>query len=131
MDQLCKLHDTLVNGLSTIPGIQHCGPLPSRRDKINLPAIFLDMVEFERSSDPGTGELELVVHWEARVLVSEQQSKLILWQLVQAILVWLHQHNWSQINVGPAKLKQAAPDHFNPEYPGHQMWLVEWTQYIT
>lgn len=125
---LDNLYNILIEGLSTIPGIQHCGPLPSRRDKVSLPAIFLDMVEFEPSPDPGTGELELVVHWEARVLVSAQQSKLMLWQLVQAVLVWLHHNNFSQFNVGPTKLKQAAPDHFSPEYSGHQVWLVEWSQ---
>ena len=127
-DSLITLYETLTEGLSHLPGIQYCGLLPSRRDAITLPAIFLDMVELQASQDPGTGELELIAHWDAHVLVSKQQSKLMLWQLVQAILVWLYQHNWLDPHIGPAQLKQASPDHFNPDYPGEQLWLVAWTQ---
>lgn len=128
MDRLKQLSDAIEQGLSAIDGVQHCGLFPKRRDDVRLPAILLDLIELEPGKDPGTGELELISHWEARVIVSDSQPKSSLWALVQAVMLWLFNNRWSDLNIGRAILKQAGPDHFSPEYQGHQVWLVEWTQ---
>lgn len=127
MAKFKHLHQALLENLSTIAGVEYCGPLPKRRDQINLPALFLDMVELEPATQPGTGELALISHWEGRVLVSEQNPDVVLWSLVQTVMICLHQFHCSEENIGPAKLKQATPDSFSPDYPGHKVWLVEWT----
>lgn len=127
---LAVLQQTLAAQLSSIAGMEYCGPLPKRRDQVTLPALFLDMVELEPSNDPGTSELGLISHWEGRILVSEQNTDTVLWGLVQAVMVWLHQFHCAEENIGPAKLKQAVPDNFSPDYPGHKMWLAEWTHVL-
>jgi hypothetical protein len=39
------------------------------------PAVFVDLVELEPDTDPGTDELALITHWEVRVIVSESQKE--------------------------------------------------------
>ena len=128
MNPLPKLYECLVHGLSEIAGIQYCGVLPTRRDNIELPAILLELVELTPGTAQGTGELECILHWETQVLVSQQQDKTQLWQLVQTVMLWLHQYPFTGMKVSPAMIKQASPNHFSPDYPGHQLWCIEWTQ---
>lgn len=130
MSTLETLHIELLGGLQTIAGIEHCSEPPKRRDQIRLPAILLDLVELEPAVDPGTGELALNSHWEARVVTSDHQPETVLWQLVQAVLLWLYNHAWPTTNIGRATIKQASPDHFSPEFQGHRIWLIEWTQLV-
>ena len=130
MNVLSVLFEEIKQGLSEIVGIQHCGVFPKRRDDIRLPAILVDLVELEPGGDTGTDELGLISHWEARILVSDQMSESDLWALVQAAMLWLFNHSWPETNIGRAKLKQAGPDHFSPEFQGHSMWLIEWAQRI-
>jgi hypothetical protein len=130
MTTLEILHAELLEELGSIAGVEHCSEPPKRRDQIRLPAILLDLVELEPDTDPGTGELALTSHWEARVVVSDNQSETVLWQLVQAVLLWLYNNAWSSTNIGRANIKQASPDHFSPEFQGHRIWLIEWTQLV-
>tara|TARA_R110002072_G_scaffold246432_5_gene405696 strand:- start:1053 stop:1538 length:486 start_codon:yes stop_codon:yes gene_type:complete len=130
MDVLSVLFKEIQQGFSEVVGIQHCGSFPRRRDDIRLPAILIDLVELEPGSDPGTGELALIAHFEARILVSEQLPESDLWALVQETMLWLFNHSWSETNMGRARLKQASPDHFSPDYQGHRVWLIEWTQTV-
>ena len=130
MNVLSVLFEDIKQGLSEIVGIQHCGAFPKKRDDIRLPAILIDLVELEPADDPGTDELALISHWEVRILVSDQMSESDLWALVQAAMLWLFNHSWPETNIGRAKLKQAGPDHFSPEYQGHRIWLIEWTQSV-
>ena len=81
MDVLSVLFEEIQQGFSEIIGIQHCGAFPRRRDDIRLPAILIDLVELEPGSDPGTGELALIAHFEARILVSDQLPESDLWAL--------------------------------------------------
>jgi hypothetical protein len=130
MDNVKILFDEIQLGLSQIEGVQYCGVFPKRRDEIRLPAILIDLVELEPGDDPGTDELALVCHWEARILVSDNIPESDLWALVQVAMLWLFNHTWPEANIGRARLKQAGPDHFPPEYQGHRIWLIEWTQTV-
>jgi hypothetical protein len=130
MNRLAVLQEALQQTLSQINGIQQSGALPKRRDQIQLPGLFLDMVELEPTSDPGTGELALISHWEGRLLVSEQCADTAIWGLVQAVMIALHQFHCDEENIGAAQLKQAISDHFTPDYPGHRVWLIEWTHLL-
>jgi hypothetical protein len=127
---LAVLHQALQQTLSQVNGIQQCGTLPKRRDQIQLPGFFLDMVELEPTSDPGTGELALISHWEGRLLLSEQCTDTAVWGLLQAIMITLHQFHCNEENIGAAQIKQAIPDHFTPDYLGHRVWLIEWTHLL-
>ncbi|MEW8420079.1 MAG: hypothetical protein AB2690_22915 [Candidatus Thiodiazotropha endolucinida] len=132
MTTLERLHQAILEGIAGLPGVQHCGAFPSRMDKVTLPAVFVDLVELESASDPGTGELALITHWEARVVVAESQGNAdaVIRSLILAVMLWLYRHPWPQKNIGRAKLKQAGPDHFSPELQGHTIWLIEWTHSI-
>lgn len=130
MNQLDKLYQTIQQGLSAIAGVAYCGPYPKRRDEIQLPAILVDLVEMEPAKDPGTGELAIKAHWEARIVVSDSLADAELWGLVQAVMLWLFDYHWPQLNVGRPQLKQASPDHFSPDYQGHKVWLIEWVQLV-
>ena len=127
MNRLAVLQQALEQTLSQVNGIQQCSALPKRRDQIELPGLFLDMVELEATSSPGTSELALISHWEGRLLISEQCTDTAVWGLLQAIMVALHQFHCNEENIGAAQIKQAIPDHFTPDYPGHRVWLIEWT----
>jgi hypothetical protein len=130
MNVLQMLFDEIQQGLADIDSIQYCGALPKRRDDIRLPAILIDCVELEPDDDSGTEALGLISHWEARILVSEHMVEADLWALVQVAMLWLFNHSWSETNIGQARLKQAAPDYFSPQYQGHNLWLIEWAQRI-
>ena len=125
-----NLYNTIAEGFKAIDGIQTVSLMPRRRDKLILPAILIELAELEPGEDPGTGELGLVAHWEARIVTSDKPDEQISWGLSQAVLYWLFDFNWPSINVSRAHIKQAAPDHFSPEFQGHRVWLIEWTNAI-
>ena len=130
MDKVKTLFDVLQEGFADIAGISHCSAFPKRRDDIRLPAVLIDLVEIEPGRDPGTGELALTTHWEARILFSDQEPQWHGWALVQQAMSWLDNHHWSELNIGRANIKQATPDHFSPELQGHSIWLLEWTHAV-
>lgn len=130
MDPIVLLLEALIAGMSQITGVNTCVEFPKRRDAISLPAILLNLVELEPDTDPGTDELALISHWEARLVMSDRGSETVLCALLQNILLWLTNENFPEIHVGQAQLKQAAPDHFTPDFQGHRVWLIEWTQKI-
>ncbi|SMG65601.1 conserved hypothetical protein [methanotrophic bacterial endosymbiont of Bathymodiolus sp.] len=132
MTSLELLHQEILEGISQLTGVQHCGNYPRRMDEVTLPAVFVDLVELEPDTDPGTDELALITHWEVRVIVSESQKETdkIIRSLILSIMIWLFSHSWPQKNIGRAQIKQAAPDHFSPELQGHIIWLIEWTHSI-
>lgn len=125
-----QLQQTILEGLATLEGVQTVSGMPKRHDTLTLPAVLVDLAELEPARDPGTGELGLLSHWEARVVMSDQPEEAVIWHLVVAILFWLFDFDWSTINVGRAQLKQAAPDHFSPMFQGHRVWLIEWVHDI-
>lgn len=99
---------------------------------IPLPAVLLEMPEFEPGSDDGTGRTALVARFEARVVVGseqhepEKQACLIATQLA----VLLRGQQWGLVGVEPAQLVQATQDWTKPELDGYIVWVVEWTQPI-
>lgn len=127
---LSSMHQSIIAGLSAIDGVNFVDEMPKRRDEVTLPAIFVDLGELEPAEDPGTGELGLYAHWEARVIISSQQNVADIWSLCAAIMFWLFDFTWPEENIGRPKLKQAAPDHFSPDFQGHRVWLIEWMQEI-
>ena len=132
MMELDRLFETLVEGILALPGVQHCGPYPRRMDSIQVPAVLLDLVELEPGEDPGTEELALIAHWEARLVVAcnHENDKAVIRNLVLSLLQWLHRSDWLPAKTGIARIKQATPDGFSPDTPNYEIWLVEWTQEI-
>jgi len=98
---------------------------------IPLPAIFIELAEFEPGRDPGTGEAGLVCKMEARIVTDplhadhHQQAVFLAGRLA----VLLRMQTWG-LEVDQAEFVQAMQDWTKPELDSYTVWLVEWTQQI-
>ncbi len=127
IDRVITLLEQELSGLSDIASVH---THPKRKEAITLPAMLIDLAEIESGSDRGTEETPLLCHWEVRVVTSDRDSPLTTWRLVQSFLRWLFIFEWPAILIGKAHLKSASPDHFSPEFHGHRVWLIEFSQEI-
>lgn len=115
-----------------IPGLEFVEFWPAGLPSIPLPAVLLEMPEFEPGIDDGTGRTALVARFEARCVVGsevhepEKQACHIATQLA----VLLHGQYWQGSGLDAAELVQAVQDWTKPELDGYIVWLVEWTQPI-
>lgn len=116
--------------LSNLTNISSVNVHPKRKDQIVLPAILLDVAEIEPGEDRGTDQLNVVVHFEARIVMSDQDSPISIWLMVQSVVRWLFDYDFPERGLGKSKFKSAAPDNFSPDLSGHRVWVVEWTQEI-
>jgi hypothetical protein len=129
---LNQLYQAVEQHLSThLPGVKTVSTWPNIRDRIAIPAVFLELAEIEPGTDIGTGETTLVCKFEARVIVDpilpfhQQQAVHLATQLA----VILRAQTWG-LEVEPAVFVQAMQDWTRPELDGYTIWLVEWTQQI-
>ena len=116
-----------------LPGLQMVAVWPdlSGRQHIPLPAVFLELAEFEPGQDIGTGETVLVCKFEARIVVDvlrdDHQRQAA--QLATQLAVLLRAQTWG-LEVEPAEFVQAVQDWTRPELDGYTVWLVEWNQQV-
>ncbi|RMN46974.1 hypothetical protein SAMN05444506_105240 [Pseudomonas syringae] len=114
-----------------IAGLEYVGTMPDMMPSIPLPAVVIELAEFEPGVDQGTGESALLARFEARVIVGsereqcQQQAAFAATQLV----VLLRLQTWG-LEVEPADFVRAAQDWSRPELDGYAVWVVEWTQGI-
>ncbi|WP_350614710.1 hypothetical protein [Pseudomonas sp. HY7a-MNA-CIBAN-0227] len=112
-------------------GVHTVAAWPDIKDHIPLPAVFLEMSEFEPGTDIGTGETTLVCKFEARIIVDsiladpERQAV----QLATQLAVLLRAQTWG-LEVECAAFVRAVQDWTKPELDGYIVWLVEWDQTI-
>ena len=119
---------TLEQELLSLDGVSSVLLHPKRNERVTLPALLIDLAEFEPGQDRGTGETPIRCHMELRVVTSDRGSPLTLWNIAQQVMQWLFDFNWPQENIGRAEFKNASPDHFSPEFQGHRVFLIEWVQ---
>lgn len=114
-----------------LPTVEMVSTWPDIRDRVALPAIFLELAEMEPGQDIGTGETTLICKFEARVVVAperahhHQQAA----HLASQIAVLLRMQSWG-LEVDAAEFVQAAQDWTKPELDGYTVWVVEWNQQI-
>lgn len=125
---LTSILNAVIELMSSITGLGYVGLAPKKKTSLTLPALVVELVELEPDTDPGTGELALRGHWEARLVTLESESETQAWELVSAILYRLFTASWTLENVGLVHIKNVARDHFSPEFQGHRIWLIEWVQ---
>ncbi|MFT8231331.1 hypothetical protein ACLNBI_07120 [Pseudomonas guariconensis] len=115
----------------TIPALEFVGTMPDRLERVALPAVVIELAEWEPGPDPGTGEVGVDVRFEARVIVAgEEENSLRIAAFTAAQLtVLLRLQTWG-LAVEPAKFVRAAQDWTRPELDGYAVWVVEWTQVI-
>ncbi|AZE04191.1 hypothetical protein [Pseudomonas chlororaphis] len=115
----------------TLPALAFVRAMSDRLDHIAIPAVVIEMVEWEPGLDPGTGEVGVEARFEARVIVAgeEEHSLRIAAFSAAQLTVLLRMQTWG-IEVEPAKFVRAAQDWTRPELDGYAVWVVEWTQII-
>jgi len=115
----------------TIPALAFVGTMPDRLDRVALPAVVIELVEWEPGPDPGTGEVGIEARFEARVIVAgEEENSLRMAAFTAAQLtVLLRMQTWG-LAVEQAHFVRAAQDWTRPELDGYAVWVVEWTQGI-
>ena len=117
--------------LSSLPGVKAVTAWPSIKDRIALPAVFIEMAEMEPGKDIGTGETTLICKFEARIIVDPIRPKHCQQavHLAAQLVVLLRAQTWG-VAVEPAEFVQAMQDWTKPELDGYLVWLVEWTHQI-
>ncbi|WP_440073310.1 hypothetical protein [Pseudomonas fragariae (ex Marin et al. 2024)] len=116
---------------ATIAGLEYVSTMPDMLEQISVPAVLIELVEFEPGIDQGTGETALIARFEARVIVGaereqcQQQAAFAASQLA----VLLRLQTWG-LEVEPSEFVRAAQDWSRPELDGYAVWVVEWTQGI-
>ncbi|QVX14443.1 hypothetical protein DB356_06840 [Pseudomonas congelans] len=116
---------------AAIVGLEYVGTMPDMLEQIAVPAVLIELGEFESGIDQGTGETALIARFEARVIVGaereqcQQQAAFAASQLA----VLLRLQTWG-LEVEPAEFVRAAQDWSRPELDGYAVWVVEWTQGI-
>ena len=126
------LYSTIEQHLqANLPGVETVAAWPNIENHIPLPAVFLELADFESGQDIGTGETVLACKFEARIVVDvlrENHQRQAV-QLASQLAVLLRLQTWG-LPVEPAELVQAMQDWTKPELDGYTVWLVEWTQQI-
>ncbi|MBS7440625.1 hypothetical protein KID96_25195 [Pseudomonas syringae] len=116
---------------ASIAGLEYVGTMPDMLQQVAVPAVLIELVEFEPGIDQGTGESALIARFAARVIVGsereqcQQQAAFAASQLA----VLLRLQTW-ELEVEPAEFVRAAQDWSRPELDGYAVWVVEWTQGI-
>lgn len=112
-----------------ISGLEYVGTMPVHIPEFPVPAVFLELVEFEPGLDQGTGETALVARFEARVAVGSERDECLEQAafIASQIVVLLRAQTWG-LEVNPAEFVRAAQDWTRPEMDGFAVWVVEWTQ---
>ena len=96
-----SLFQQLVDSLEQVPGIAQVIPVPRRLDTVTLPAIFLDIGEMAYGNSPGTEQVPLVLHWEARLVMHDNIDDIVLWSLVENLMLALFNTRWPDPTIGP------------------------------
>jgi hypothetical protein len=113
-----------------LSGLQTIATWPDIRDRVRLPALFLELGEVEPGTDPGTGLVGLVCRMEAYIIVAAELPRHHhqAAQLATQLAVLLRMQHWELDDVEPAEFMQAGPDWTKPELDGYTVWKVDWTQ---
>lgn len=129
---LDRLYAAIENGIhAAVPGLAMVVTMPHMLQQLPVPAVVIEVAEFEPGVDRGTGEVALVVRFEARVIVApeqpdcQQQAAFVAAQLTGL----LRMQSW-RLEVELAEFVRAAQDWTRPELDGYAVWVVEWTQQI-
>ncbi len=60
---------------ATIAGLEYVSTMPDMLEQISVPAVLIELVEFEPGIDQGTGETALIARFEARVIVGAEREQ--------------------------------------------------------
>lgn len=133
---LDALHDAIEADIQAqFPGLQTVEFYRTdERRSLTVPAVLLDLTEFEAQpeSDPGTEQLSVVARFEAEIIMGFRTPnvKREIRNFAAAFAAWMRLRRFTRENVrtGPAQVIGCYPDDFNPELDQYEVWRVEWLQ---
>ena len=101
---------------------------PDLERSMVLPAIIVELSEFDPAEGEGTGRLLLDARFEARVVVDPTQPGAHV--AVRSIAAALAHQVAEMIRIAPGlghnRVIRAGDDAFRPELDGYLCWVVEW-----
>jgi hypothetical protein len=132
---LPELYKAILSSLKVkFPEFNVFDEYPKSKKASQAPAIHVEMVEIEPSEEQNSsGELNLVTHWEARILLDARHkgARLAIREIALGFCAFLHQNHFDQPNVSGAKIKNSFDDGLDPEDQTYEAWLVEWSHLVT
>jgi hypothetical protein len=133
---LDALHDAITSDIQAqFPSLQLVEFYRTEeRRAIPLPAIILDLTEFEADPecDPGTEQLAVTARFEAEIIFgfNTPNVKREIRKFAAAFAAWMRLRRWTGIVTDAAKVIGCYRDDFNPELDQYEVWRVEWTQVL-
>jgi hypothetical protein len=117
--------------LRQIPAIQTCEVYPIIRTSLIAPAVLLELSSFEPGTDPGTGEIALRAHFEARIIVDSTitDAQLTVRAIASEVARIVHRNSWG-LEISPAEVLNINPDGFKPELDAYLVWVIEWVHEV-
>ncbi|ODP33128.1 hypothetical protein [Pandoraea sp. ISTKB] len=128
LDNLKTLHDAIEAGLKVaLPDTVTVLVYPRHLQKVPTPSVVLEMSEMLPGHDPGTGQIALTGHFQARVIVDplDADADLLVRELSARVALATQGQTW-ELPATPARLIQVGEDPFRPALDAYIVWLVEW-----
>lgn len=131
---LDALHQGILDAIAgALPGIRTVEDYPDDRQRVQVPAALVELVELSAApdDDPGTGQLALEASFELRYILGfrgANQGRAIRSQ-VAALAHFIHRQQWG-LPVEPAAVTACEPDEFSPELDQYLVWRIDWTQLV-
>ena len=129
IDNLAQLHAAIITGLrAKLTGISTVDAYPVIQRSMEIPAVLIELSEMDNGTDPGTGGIALIGHFQARAVVDPNLSDAYMQvrELAARIAVAIQHETWG-LEISVSKLLQIGEDAFKPELDGYLCWMVEWT----
>lgn len=128
---LTDIHKALVTRLRTrfdADSVPTLACYPDLQRSLALPAIIIELSEFEPATEEGTGRLLLDARFEARVVVDPAQAgaHLTVRSIAAAVAHELSEMIRIAPGIGHNRVVRAGDDAFRPELDGYLCWAVEW-----
>lgn len=102
------------------------------RHNLPVPAVLLDLCEFENETDldVGTDQLAVSARFEAQIIFGFKSPnvKMEIRKFTAAFAAWLRLRRWTGISTDAAQVISCHPDEFDPRLDEYEVWCVEWTQ---
>lgn len=133
---LDALHDAIEAAIRTqFPDLQTVEFYRTdERKDLTLPAVLLDLCEFEGEPDmdPGTEQLAVSARFEAEIIFGYRTPnvKREIRKFSAAFAAWLRLRRWPGISTDAAQVVGCYPDNFDPELDNYEVWRVEWSQVL-
>ncbi|WP_281982970.1 hypothetical protein [Azonexus hydrophilus] len=130
MTTLIDIADAIVTklraALPDVPTIS-ADPPPQSQRAVRVPAIYLDIAEFEPISNPGDGRISVDARFDARCLVDPNaaRSHLAVRELAARTVRALQEIRRPIQGHGHIRIARAGDDNIRPMMDGYEVWTVE------